>query len=121
MRRDMDLIRKILIELSSGKEEVELDPSESEDKRYEYHIDILKQANLVSYKRKIHDMVPRVYFDELRLTWEGNDYLDNISDESVWNKTKEVVMTKGFELGNVPFSIIKEITKNQIKTKLGLS
>lgn len=120
MRRDMDLIREILLELSKGKEEIELDPLKSEDKLFEYHIDILKQANLISYKNKFQDMVPKVYIDELRLTWLGNDYLDNISNESIWNKTKEVVFSKGFELGNIPFSIIKEITTNQIKAKIGL-
>lgn len=121
MRRDMDLVRNILLEISKSDETIELDPFESNGKLYSYHIDILKEANLITYKDKYEDMIPMIYIDEPRLTWEGNDYLDNINNESNWNKTKEFITSKGLELGDVPFSIIKDLAEYLIKNKIGLS
>jgi len=66
------------------------------------------------------DMIPMVYIEEPRLTWDGNDYLDSISNEGIWNQTKETIKTKGFELEEVPFTVIKEFTKQQIKRSIGL-
>jgi len=120
MRRDMEIIRSILLSVSKSDETIELNPLDPDDKLYDYHIDILKQANFIFYKEKFEDMIPMIYIDEPRLTWEGNDYLDNISNPNVWNKTKKVIISKGFELSDVPFSIIKELAKNHIEDILGM-
>jgi|SRR5690625_2497977 len=117
----MELVREILLTITENKETIELDPLNPQDELYEYHIDILKEANLISYKRKFEDMVPTVYVDEPRLTWEGNNYLDNIVDTKVWKETKRLIISKGLELGSVPFSIIKEVSKSYIKDKVGLN
>lgn len=120
MRRDMELVRSILLDVSKSNKTFELDPLNPKDKLFIYHIDILKQANLIFYKDKFEDMVPRVYIDEPRLTWEGNDYLDNISNETIWKKTKSMILNKGFELSDVPFSIIKDVAKMKLKESIGL-
>ena len=40
------------------------------------------------------------------LTWEGNDYLDLVRDNSLWKKTKETITKKGLPL---VFDTIKTI------------
>ena len=41
------------------------------------------------------------------LTWEGNDYLDKVRDNSIWTKTKETITEKGLPL---VFDTIKTIS-----------
>ncbi|MFB9974577.1 DUF2513 domain-containing protein [Allobacillus sp. SKP2-8] len=83
MRRDMELVRTILIDLSKGRNTIELNPLDRKDELYDYHIEILRQANLIYYKNRFEDRIPRIYIDEPRLTWKGNNYLDNISDSNI--------------------------------------
>lgn len=120
MRRNMDIIRELLIKISEGIETLEYDPQNSTDKIYIYHIELLEQAGFLKYDRMFQDMVPMIYIDRPRLTWNGNDYLDSIANESVWNKTKDIIISKGLELGDVPISVIKELTKSQLKKIIGL-
>ena len=37
-------------------------------------------------------------FDVGSLTWEGNDFLDKIRDNSQWKKVKDVIVQKGLPL-----------------------
>ena len=30
-----------------------------------------------------------------RLTWEGHDYLENIRQDTIWNRTKDIILEKG--------------------------
>lgn len=55
-----------------------------------------------------------------KLTWYGNDYLDAISSENVWSKTKEIIKEKGMEVSNVPFEVLIELAKLQVKNWIGL-
>lgn len=119
MKRDMEFVRKILIDISEGKIRQELSFDSEEDLKYHYHLQIMEQAGLVKYK-EIASMDGTYYIDEPRLTWAGNDYLDAIFNEGVWSKTKEVIKGKGMEVSNVPFEVIIELAKAQLKHWFGM-
>lgn len=42
-------------------------------------------------------------------TWLGNDYIDSISNDEIWNKTKESLKGKGLELSNLPIDVIADM------------
>ncbi|PDZ06296.1 hypothetical protein CON03_08555 [Bacillus cereus] len=50
------------------------------------------------------------------ITWNGHQFLDNIRDKSIWEKTKE----KASVVGGVSLPILSELAKSYLAEKLGL-
>lgn len=50
----------------------------------------------------------------------GHEFLDSIRNEGIWNKVKDVVKSKGLEIGSVPLEVLKEYAKMQVKNIFGL-
>ena len=101
MRRDMDLVREILLEIekqyvSTAIYNLKIEGYDTET--IAYHCKILYEAGLISdYKAQYADN--SIYsFGVGSLTWDGNDYLDKIRDNSIWKKTKDVIAKKGLPL-----------------------
>lgn len=97
MKRDLDLVRKILIhfeEKTDWKNEKDLKLSGFQDKDVSYHLDIIYEAGLLnsepilSKQGRVIDTIP------FRLTWEGHEFLDNIREESTFNKIKSIIVIK---------------------------
>lgn len=125
MKRDMELVRKILIDISMGNfilERFEKDDIKGMEKNHliAYHLKIMAQAGLIEVEIKLDYANNYFLTRKPMLTWEGNDYLDAISNDSVWIKTKKSIKEKGLELGNVPFNVLKEFVALQIKQFLGM-
>jgi Hypothetical protein (DUF2513) len=92
MKRDMDLIRELLLKI----EEATVKPSwralapqgdETEIQRVIGHIRLLDEAGLIRGTRSIHggSDIP----DNIELTWTGHEFLNDVRDPVVWGKTKE--------------------------------
>lgn len=96
MRRDMDLVRLILLEIeSSENDEIEDFNIDGYDiSSVKYNGELLLQAGLIDkfYEDKMGELVAG------QLTWEGCDYLDKIRDNSIWKKTKDAIKEKGLPL-----------------------
>lgn len=118
MKRDMELIRKLLIDISEGKAKQELSYDLEEDMIYEYHLDIMQQADLITLDKQ--GFMGGIFVGEPRLTWTGNDYLDSIANETVWSKTKEVIKNKGLEASSMPLDILIDLAKQQFKNWIGI-
>lgn len=118
MKRDMELVRSMLLDFSQGKGPTTLSRNE-ESLNYVYHLDIMKEAGLISFK-SADTFDGRVMYGVPKLTWAGNDYIDAISNETVWNSTKQGIKEKGLELSNIPFSLLKDFAVLTVKQKLGL-
>ena len=111
MNRDMDLVRKILIELAESEfySDMSLPRIEgySEDKIH-HHVLIMRDAGLLFFAEgMIKDGVLGPQEDlQIRMTWEGHEFLEKIRDEKIWrsivNKTKE-------KTGGLSFDIIKAL------------
>lgn len=100
MKRDFDLIRKILLYVEENqKDYVEI--IEQMDGygnlTLMYHCQLLLDAGLLS------GSIGRVntgegHFVCKDLTWAGQDYLANIKNDTVWNKVKQTALEKGIDL-----------------------
>lgn len=51
------------------------------------------------------------------ITWDGHEFLDNIRDKNVWEKTKE----KASGFNTISISILSGIAQSYISSKLGLN
>lgn len=122
MRRNMDLVREILIEASKSDKEVRASDIAEKSSKYSleeiiYNIRIMGEGNLIN-----------VYIDEreagvvdayvMDITWQGNDFLDSISSNEIWEKIKNNFSDK---IINIPFDILISLAKLYLKSNLGLS
>jgi hypothetical protein len=101
MKRDMDLVRLILLEIEdkySSTAIYDLAVDGYDTVTVAYHCKILYEAGLISdYKAQYADNEIYV-FGVGSLTWDGNDFLEKIRDDSQWKKVKETITKKGLPL-----------------------
>ena len=119
MERDMELVRKILLELEKQEDFRDEFEMPDEDRiKVAYHLKIMEQAGLVEQKVEYAANEPMWMYASI--TWLGHEFLDSVRNENIWNKAKDLVKTKGLELSSVSFDVLKEFAKMLIKQKLGL-
>jgi len=102
MTRDMDLVRLLLLQ-TSGCEQSDLKNYSKEQILYNKKLLLdkkLANGNCLQGDDKIVSVVLT------GLTWDGNDFLDAIANDKVWNKTRSILKDKGVDL---PFSVIKNL------------
>ena len=90
MKRDMDLVREILIAVEEGN--LALDGLGYDQDRIYLHVELMKEHGLVEAA-----IVPdsdgvehRVLVCSVeRLTWKGHDFLDKARSKSIWEQAKK--------------------------------
>ncbi|MGH0678668.1 DUF2513 domain-containing protein [Bacillus luti] len=104
MKRDMELVRKLLVlveEQDDNSKELKI-PSDIDRKTAVYHLNLLEQAGFTENKIFYADSSPM--WIHSTLTWDGHEFLDAIKNDTVWNKLKQTIAEKG---GNIPFEVMK--------------
>ncbi len=94
MKRNMDLIRDLLLQIEDGRRSFDLltpeiaevlgESSEGKLPReqaelLEYHLDLLDNAGLITIKAKLSGAAWQIG----QITWAGHDFLDTIRDPSI--------------------------------------
>lgn len=124
MKRDMDLVRHILLEVESADDDVQLQELTCGDWTLEmvgYHVELMCNHDLVD--GVVHRTGSgRVGGGFVRaLTWDGCDYLDAIRDDGVWAKTKKLVREA---VGSTTMAVIKDaacmVATQAIRARLGI-
>ncbi|MCB8987560.1 MAG: DUF2513 domain-containing protein [Ardenticatenaceae bacterium] len=119
MKRDMDIIRAILLQVNNHEKatvpEVKLEDFDTE--QVAYHVNLLAEAGYITGvpSQSVLDDVPE--WIEVRLTWDGHEFIDAARNETIWAKFKEVIVEKG---GTVPFSLAVNILTAVTKQHFGL-
>lgn len=114
MQRDMDLIRRIVLELN--KPDVQrLDRLEGvEQELFNYNANLLVEAGLA--KAAVLENGPRVSKILLwRLTWQGHDFADSVADDTLWKRAVEQVIQPG---ASWSFSVLTDWLKAQVIAQL---
>ena len=116
MKRDMDLIRKILIDAEArdfeSGEPPEMYQASTTDEAYQ--IALMIDAGLVQADYTSNAGVPQsaaIY----RLTWDGHDFLDAARDNTIWKKAKDSFLKPGISW---TFSILTEWLKQEARDKI---
>ncbi|TVQ90226.1 MAG: DUF2513 domain-containing protein [Bacteroidetes bacterium] len=118
MKRDIDLVRKILLEIEKKEDptgwlipEIE---GYSEDEII-YHIKVLAEADFLDAK----NLGGKGGFEwaAINLTWEGHEFLDAARNDTIWKKAKDIITGK---MGTASFDVLKRLLIKTAATQLGL-
>ncbi len=125
MKRDMDLVRDLLLQIEEFDQgyggDVEIEARDHEPQVVAEHLRLLLEARLIE-----GDAVPddEYAFDHIlptRLTWSGHDFLETVRDPEIWKKTKEGALSaKGFTLDLLQ-DLAKGFIKKQIEERTGIA
>ena len=101
MKRDMELVRKLLFLAEEESKDDKLCEEYGQEK-VAGHVAILLDAKLIDGMVE-YDQVGRPFASViLRLTWAGHEFLDNARNDTVWNKVtstiKNAATTASFEV-----------------------
>ena len=121
MRRDMDLIRDLMLalealpespggvhQLIAGEGAVAIDAYSKDE--VAYHLQLIEEAGLIRTFNA--SFGGEVLFD--RLSWAGHDFIDSVRSPEVWAKTK-----KGAEAaGGFTVDLLKDLAKGLIKKQI---
>lgn len=118
MKRDMDLIRAILLTIEEEPHgfapKIEI-PDYTEE-QIKYHAILLGEAGLA----EVVDITPNGGKSPeaiiTRLTWAGHEFLDSARENQRWNQAKDLIGKIGGASIQIWIAILTEI----IKKKLGL-
>ena len=124
MRRDMDLVRFLLVATEEAEKPLTLfdllDSDWSPDEIV-YHVGLMSARGLLDASASVgaSGKSSAVYIKGL--TWDGCDYLDAIRDEGVWLRTKKLVKEA---VGSTTMAVIKEtaclVALQAIRAKAGV-
>jgi hypothetical protein len=134
MKRDMDLVREILIAIEDdprfdgstfiGSHELYKTAQRESLANYppgelDYHLSMLIEQGYIKGRyppATLSDFGPPSPLIS-KLTWEGHELCASIRDPDIWTKTKG----RAGQIAAVTFPIFVEIAKSEIKKRLGLA
>lgn len=121
MKRDLDLLRQMLLRiesLDSSKHKITVDSFSDLNSDWNtivLHIELLIDAGFIEASDvstcSADDYIIR------RITFTGYDYLDSIRNDSIWNEVKQKISSVG---GSVSLEVVKELGVTLVKQHLGI-
>ncbi|MBW9274775.1 MAG: DUF2513 domain-containing protein [Candidatus Thiodiazotropha sp. (ex. Lucinisca nassula)] len=103
MKRDMDIVREILLSIA---DEGKVPSNEMiENDTLQYHLWIMQEAGLVD-NFSCFGPEGGTAKNPLELTWQGNEFLEAARSKQIWDKAKEIAIEK---TGSISFEIVKTI------------
>ena len=125
MRRNMDLIRQLLLGIegeASGSYKFEIEGVSELEKWY--NVGLLVEADFirgVTVRWGADGTGPFVAIGgHVALTWDGHDFLDAIRNDTVWQEAKETVQAKGLDIQSLTLDVVKSVCVSAIKDLIGL-
>ncbi len=116
MKRDMDLIRGILLKIEDedkgGGQWVACHIDGYDNSTVIHHLFLLFNEGYIE-GNDLSSLAGRD-FGPRQLTWKGHDFLDAIRDPENWKKTKEGALAAG----GWTFDILRDLAKGLIKKKI---
>ena len=114
MKRDLDLIREILLQVEARgpKQSMEVEIEGRDRNEIFGHVQLLEEAGFVEVT---FTGGPTSWVS--RITWDGHEFLDSVRDSDVWVKVTNKMKEVG---GTASFDIVKALAIGFVKEKLGL-
>jgi hypothetical protein len=119
MKRDMELVRKILFAIEdsdSGWAPDEYNIEGYTEQQINYHALLIVDAGL-ALGQDISGFGDSAEGSISRLTWAGADFLDAVRNESQWKRAQSIVKEK---VGSVTMDVLKALLAQIAKDTLGL-
>jgi hypothetical protein len=119
MKRDFELIHKLLLELEKeppDSDGLDVNDVHSGDRAMQEHAVLIVEAGLANgvVVRTLDGQVAVVLE---RLTWAGHDFMAATRDATVWAKAKRLMVERG---GGLTFDLLLAWLKQEAAGRLGL-
>jgi uncharacterized protein DUF2513 len=119
MKRDMDLVRKILLALeahASGAAPTPFTIVGYDQEMIGHHVYLMAQGDLVT-AAEVTAFGESPIAIPGTITWKGHEFLDATRSETVWRQVRTVLKDKGLSL---PFALVQELAIQIAKKLAGL-
>ena len=116
MKRDMELVREILLSLEESPRNTTIEGYSKEE--VNYHVALLIEAGLIDgfvSKNVLSGSVAPSSVVVNRLTWNGHEFAENIRQSEIWNTIK--VEFKEASVATI-FSVGKQLAEGYAKKKV---
>lgn len=125
MKRDLDLVRSILVTVEKAENSVDSDEllcDKWTPEQVTYHVQLMAHHGLLDIESVDKDMSGQVINVTVAgLTWDGQDYLDAMRDQKVWCRAKKVIKES---VSSTTFDVVKQtctmVATGLIKSRLGM-
>lgn len=120
MKRDLELIRQLMLAIELKGDDFDADSIEIDGydpSQINYHLQLLVEAELAVGKVLNYLGSDRPTIIIKKLSWEGCSFLDDARNESVWQKTMKIVKDKG---GSVSVGVLTQLLASVAKQLSGL-
>ena len=104
MKRDMELVRRILLKLERhdhGNAPESFEISGYSEEETGYHCYLLNEAGLIEATNITAHELESPFAVPINLTWDGHEFIQNAHNDKVWKQAKEAIS----KLGDVSFSV----------------
>ncbi len=120
MKRDMDLVRKLVFAIEDNPEGFASDTLGIDgftEEQIGYHLSIMLDAGLIngSEVAELDSSSPQAMASSL--TWAGHDFAEAARSEALWNQAKKTIKEK---VGSVSIELLKEYLQSLAKSALGM-
>ena len=124
MKRDMDLIRNLLLQIEGGKTSFQIVPKShaaifgiaNEDamedelaSKMQRHLELLQEAGLASFFATLDGE-----WLDAKITWLGYEFLETVKDPEIWDLAKNGAANAG----GAGLELLGQLAKGLIKTKI---
>lgn len=121
MKRDMDLVRAILLKAVDGLKANDLSKAlEGEGYQFEevsYHVALLIDAGFVEGEDIRHKLSPDRQAQLTSVTWAGHEFIDSARDDDIWAKAKSALG----KAGGFSLPVMQQLLTKYLSESLGLN
>jgi hypothetical protein len=115
MKRDMELVRTILLQVENDDRSLDIEGYESST--VEKHFELLVEAGLLKANIKHTGDGSLIFLGTPRLSWEGYEFLDAARNDTIWKKAKK---TLEGTTSSISFAVLKALLTQLALSELGL-
>ncbi|MCL2656844.1 MAG: DUF2513 domain-containing protein [Betaproteobacteria bacterium] len=109
MKRDMDIVRAIILATRDSSGPLDGVP-DIPDEVFAAHVELMAEAGLVK-AASVKGLAGPGAATVLRLTWDGQDFADEITDPTIWEKATQLIRGPG---SSWTFSVLRDVLKDLI-------
>lgn len=120
MKRDLDLVRQLLLQIEAlpAGPPVQYRTGEIEDPALLAHFELVIAAGLVNGKLARSQGARGDVISISGLTWEGHEWIEMVRSQAVWSETKAALLEGA---GALTYELTKEVAARILRARLALA
>lgn len=120
MKRNMDLVRQIVLALEAHEDPAGMANVEIEGRQLaevSSHLTIMAEAGLIYGQEQTYEAIDDTVWMYVRLTWQGHEFINAARDDKRWEEVKSQLAAVGG--GTLPITM--ELLSRSVRRDVGLA